>query len=391
MIGVGGVTFGAQKLGEKNKPLANYFFSSAFVINIIVNLAAMVILIVFQDGIIHLLNANGILKGYVRDYLGVIKYFYLFMMTNLTFSMFIRSEGKPQLSLVFGLAGNILNIVLDYLFIMKWNYGMKGAALASGVSVLIPFIFGILYFSSKRSVYKLIRFKLKFIDLQKMVFCGSAEFISQIATSITIYIFNRVILNRMGINGVAAYTVIGYVLFFQSMILTGIAIGIHPLISFHFGAKNKDAIFNLLSIALKSVFILGIVFLLVAFFGSHAIVSIFSPKNETLSTGKAFLDIAGYGLKIFAFYFLLNGYNMIAAAYFTSVCEFKAAAIVSLLRSLVLINILVLTLPYLFGNTGIWLAAPLTEGLTFIFSYFQIKQSKSILLNINPEAKLSLG
>jgi putative MATE family efflux protein len=240
MIGVGGITLGAQSLGRQNRERANHYFTLAVVVSVIVNITAMMVLLLFQEQIIKLLNAKGVLTGYVRDYLGTMTFFYVFMMANLIFSMFIRSEGKPQLSLLFGIVSNIINIILDYIFIMKLEYGMRGAAIASGLSVFIAFVIGIIYFLSKRSVFKFQKFNPNINDLKKMFFYGSAEFVAQISLSITTYLFNWVLLKRIGINGVAALSIVGYVSFIQNMVLSGIAVGIHPVISFLFGAKSKD-------------------------------------------------------------------------------------------------------------------------------------------------------
>lgn len=370
MIGVGGVTLGAQSLGRQNKSQANHYFNLALLLCIIVNGLAMVILLLFQDGIVRLLNAKGILVGYVRDYLGVMTFFYVFMMVNMIFSMFIRAEGKPQLSLVFGILSNILNIILDYLLIMKSGYGMKGAAVASGLSVMISFFLGVFYFLSKRSLFEFNRPGFNIIDVKKMFFYGLSEFVGQISLSITIYLYNWVILKRIGTSGVAAFTIVGYVSFIQNMILTGIAVGIHPLISFHFGAKNKDKIFELLSIALKVVFFTGAVFLGIVILAAGEIVGIFAHHNKEL------LNMASLGLRLYAIGFLMNGYNIIAATYFTSLGQAKTAAIISMLRSLILISIFIFVLPCLMGNTGIWLAEPLTEGITFIVAYLWVKRSK---------------
>jgi Na+-driven multidrug efflux pump len=105
MIGVGGVTLAARCLGERNAPRAHSFFTTAIGVSALFQLAALIVLFLFQDPIIALLNAKGIVAGYVRDYLGIMKYFYGLMMLNLTFTMFIRSEGKPQLARCSGSPG----------------------------------------------------------------------------------------------------------------------------------------------------------------------------------------------------------------------------------------------------------------------------------------------
>ncbi|HEX2953401.1 MAG TPA: MATE family efflux transporter, partial [Bacillota bacterium] len=339
MIGVGGVTLGAQSLGEKKRDQASNYFTTAFGLVVAVNIVAVIVLFFFQDGIIGMLHAQGVLYGYVRDYLGMIKYFYVFMMANLIFSMFIRSEGKPQLSLAFGVVGNVLNIFLDYWFIMKLGYGMKGAALASGLSVLIPFLFGVGYFISRRSVYKWVKVSLNRNDLGKIFLYGSAEFIAQISMSITIYIFNWVILRRIGTSGVAAYTIIGYLSFIQYMIISGIAVGIHPVLSYHFGAKQPASILSLLSIALRAVTFLGVIIFLMSLLFGDPIARMFAKNDSTV------VHLTVFGLRIFSLAFILNGYNMIAAVYFTSLGAAKEAAMISIMRSIVLLNSMVIVLP----------------------------------------------
>ena len=115
MVGVGGLTLAMHSLGGGNKPLADKRFTFTIVLNAVVNLIASVVLIVFRDAVIGFLNVEEELLPYVRDYLGIMSYFYIFIMMNITIMMFIRGEGKPQLSLMFSIIANTLNIVLDYL------------------------------------------------------------------------------------------------------------------------------------------------------------------------------------------------------------------------------------------------------------------------------------
>lgn len=372
-IGVGGVTLATRSLGAKENQRANYYFSFSLMAIFVMNTIIVVMIAVFLDEVVMLLNARDFMYQYVKDFLSVVVYFYIFMMMNMAFSMFIRAEGKPQLSLLFGLAGNIFNVILDYVFIMKLDWGMKGAALASGIAVLLPFLFGVGYFLTNRSVFGFNKFTVTLIDFKNILMIGSAEFISQISISITTFIFNLVLLERFGVNGVAAFTIIGYVLFIQNMILTGIAIGIHPVISYNYGAKNIGMIFNLLKTALKVVFLVGVLVFMVSFVASESIISIFSKGNAEL------LHIGGIGLKLFSITFLLNGYNMIALVFFTSIGETKVAALVSSLRSLILLVIFLLVLPYILGDIGIWLTTPLTEAVTFVIAYFLVTRTKEKL------------
>lgn len=373
MVGVGGLTLAMHSLGGGNKPQADKRFTFTIVLNAAVNLIASVVLIVFRDEVIGFLNVGEELLPYVRDYLGIMSYFYIFIMMNITVMMFIRGEGKPQLSLVFSIIANTLNIVLDYLFIMRLDYGMKGAALATGISVIVAFVSGMIYFAGGKSVFKYCRITFDIEDFKSIIFNGSSEFVGQISISITTYLFNLVIIRSIGVNGVAAYTIVGYISLLQYMVITGIMQGIHPLISYSFGAKDRENIFRILAIGIKAVLLVGAVAFVLSFGATEEIVRVFSHENTEL------MKIANYGIKIYSVAFFINGFNMVASAYFTSLGDAKTSMLISALRSLILINILIFILPVFLGETGIWLTTPLTEAITFIVSYAFIRKSRARL------------
>lgn len=373
MVGVGGVTLAMQSLGEKDMQRANRRFTFTLLLNTLVSILATLLLISFRDVIIGFLNAEGELHYYVKDYLGTMSYFYIFMMMNITFSMFIRGEGKPQLSLVFSILANILNIVLDYLLIIRFDYGMKGAALASGIAVIVAFVLGLLYFTGGRSVFRYCRISFDREDFKSIVFNGSSEFIGQVSISITTFLFNLVIIKSLGINGVAAFTIVGYISFVEYMALTGIAQGIHPLISYSYGAKDKDSILSLLSIGIKAVAAVGVVAFILSFAATEGIIRIFAHGNIEL------MNIANYGIKLYSIAFLINGYNVVSSAYFTSLGDARTSLLISALRSLVLVSVFIIILPPLIGTSGIWVTVPLTEAVTFLVAWLYIRRSRASL------------
>lgn len=370
MIGLGGMTLATHNLGAKDMVRARQRFTFTIVLNAAVILAIVLLLRLFLDNVVHILNAKGELQGYVKDYLGTMSFFYLFMMMNIVFSMFIRGEGKPQLSLFFGIAGNIINILLDYLFIIKLGCGIKGAAFASGIAVLVPFLLGCIYFLRGRSAYRVVKFSFDREDFRTILFNGSSEFISQVSVCITTYLFNFVILRRIGVDGIAAFTIVGYIFFIQYMILTGIAQGVNTLVSYCFGARDRETIMRLLSIGLKAVLTVGVVAFIMSMVATEGIVRLFVENRSGI------VEIAKGGMRIYAFAFLLNGYNFIATAYFTSLGDAKTSAAIAILRSLVLVNVFILVLPPILGDIGIWLTVPLTESITLILSYVSISKSK---------------
>jgi len=135
--------------------------------------------------------------------------------TTRIFLLLIRAQGNPGLSLFFGVAGNLLNLTLDYVMIARLGMGLRGAALASGISVIVPISCGIIYFLSGRSILQFVKVSWNFRDMTQILFNGSSEMIGQLSVGFTMWVFNTIILSRMGVDGVAAYTIVGYAAFLK--------------------------------------------------------------------------------------------------------------------------------------------------------------------------------
>ncbi|OGR27632.1 MAG: hypothetical protein A2277_13250 [Desulfobacterales bacterium RIFOXYA12_FULL_46_15] len=369
MIGVGGAVKTGHSLGAGKEGEAAGYFSSTIMLAAILIIAMAVLCLVFFEPLLGKLNTDPALNGFVSSYLRAILWFYPAMMMNIVFSIFIRAEGKPGLSLFFGVAGNILNIVLDYLMIVRWGMGLRGAALATGISVLVPMWCGILYFLSGRSVLQFVKFSWEWQDIRQIIYNGSSEMIGQLSVGFTTWVFNRVILSRMGVDGVAAYTIAGYIAFVQMMVITGFAIGLGPIVGYDFGAGKTDSIRQVMKIAFASGFITGFICWALILFSSAAIAESFSSGNGNIIT----LAQSGFGL--FAAAFLLNGFNILTTAYFTSIGNAGVSLFIASLRGLLLINLFVLTLPLFMGDAGIWLSYPLAELVTLFFAVVFMRQS----------------
>ena len=153
------------------------------------------------------------------------------------------------------------------------------------------------------------------------------------------------------------------------MVITGFATGLAPIVGYSFGAGNSDYIKRVMKIALISAFIAGLVCWIIVLFSSAKIAELFSPENETV------MALASSGFGIFAAAFLLNGFNILVTAYFTSIGNAKISAIIASMRGLLLINIFILILPRLVGDAGIWASYPLAELVTFLFAARFLRKS----------------
>lgn len=370
MIGVGGVSLAGRRLGAKKTNESIDVFNQTLLTG---SIALMILSVIFSIGLKPLLSQIGLdstTQHTMLQYYRVMLWVYPFMNINIIFGMFIRCEGKPHLFMINTIVTTVVNIALDYTFIVKMNLGMRGAAWASGVAVMIGTLLMIGYFMSSKTLFGFKTFKYIKEDLKKTLTNGSSELIGQLSLSITTLFFNIVIMNRMGLLGVAAMTLVGYTYYVFNMIVTGFGQGVGPIFSFSYGAKAFTIGICLRQHTQRIVFVLGIVFFVAFFIGGSAYVQLFTRDAELMNL------VIG-GLRLFSLSFLVTGFNLIASFYFTSVGYAKESAIISSLRGLVLLTLNIFLLPLIFGNPGIWLVAPVTEMATFIVAIYFLKQINS--------------
>lgn len=200
---------------------------------------------------------------------------------------------------------------------------------------------------------------------------GSFEFIGEISLGISMFAYNFVILKNIGMDGVTAFTVVGYIAFMFNMVIIGFGQGASPLISFVYGANESGLAASLRKITNTFVFGAGIVLLVFVFACSRWYSSLFvkSPVVE---------DMIRYGVVIYALSFLFSGINTISSFYFTAIGKAKESALISSSRGLVILLICIFTLPAIWGMTGVWLVAPITELLTLFISLFFINQEGTL-------------
>ncbi|MBF8984146.1 MATE family efflux transporter [Lutibacter sp. B2] len=377
MIAVGGVTLTTIKMGEGSIHEASKKFSFTLLLLAISSIIITIFSLIFLEELTIFLGANQSIFHYVKDYLGSILIFSIFFMGGYALDLFLRSDGKPNLSMLFILIGTLLNICLDYLFIVKWNLSVKGAAYATGISELVSFTLLFCYFLSTKSKLKLVKPHFDKSSFLKILYNGSSEFLSEISMGLVTFVYNLIMMKYFGPIGVSAVAIIMYISTIVYMVIYGIAQGISPIISYNYGAKKYIRIFKILKLAISTSFVIGILSFILMFFNIDSIVSIFIKGNIEVS------KIASYGGKFFSITFLLCGFNIISSTYFTAIGNAKASAIISLSRTIIFQLITVVVFTYIFGSKGMWISQPFADLLTLILSFVFIRQSKRLLINAN--------
>lgn len=371
-VGVGGSVICGRLLGAKDNNKASEVFSQTIVTALVICIITSLAVFLLFSPILKILKADGELSVYFTEYYGIMLVNYPLMVIGTILGMFIRADGKPQMCMLVSIVSCILNAVLDYILVGRLAMGVEGSAIASLIVQVFAVIVQLAYFI-KPSLY--IRFRRFSFDkkVNKETFInGSSEFIGEMASAVSMFAFNYVLMKYVGAEGVAAFTILGFAVYGYSMIAIGFGQGITPLISICCGAKEYETAMELRRITNKILFVIGLIVAVIFFiFGkSYAM---------TFGCSDIVADMVSAGFRIYAVTFLVMGYDVINSMYFTGCGDAKSSALISSLRGIVLLIAFTFIFSALWGMTGVWLAAPATEVLTAVVSVYLITKQKKML------------
>lgn len=365
IIGTGGCALIGKTLGEGDKEKANSLFSMLTYLTIGFGTALGIFGILTVKQVASFLGADELMLDICTSYGRVVLVGVPFVMLQFVFQSFFVVAEKPQLSLYSTLAAGCMNMILDVLFVGAFHLGVEGAAVATVMSQVVGGGFPLIYFSRKNS--SLLRLGKTSFDgkaLLKTLGNGSSEFVSNISMSVVGMLYNVQLMKYSGENGVAAYGVLMYVNIVFLAIFIGFSTGTAPIISYHFGADNKDELKSLFNKSLKIIGIFAAFMLLAGELLSRPLAFIFVGYDEKL------MDLTVRAFIIFSFSFPLASVPIYGSSFFTALNDGFTSAAISFLRTVVFQVGAVLLLPVIFGVDGIWyslIVAELTAAAVTVF------------------------
>lgn len=372
MLSVGASALIAKKLGEQKSEEAKLNFSLITIVSVITGIIFAIVCLIFIKPLIYLLGSDAAIYHYCHDYFVPILICTPFCILQILFQAFYVVAGKPKIGLIISIIGGTVNVVLDYVFIVPIDMGIVGASYGTIIGFFIQSFFGTGYFLFKRKgtlYFTVPKYDLKVI--LKSCHNGLAEFIGNMAVSITTFLFNIEMMKYIGVDGVAAITIVLYGEYILVSIFIGYSIGVSPVFSYNYGAKNTFQLKNIFKITLYFISIISILIYIVSLFMAPYLVSVFAVKDSVV------FNLALGGFMLFAISFFFSGTNIFSAALFSALSNGKIAAIISVLRTLIFLSGCIVCLPMVFGINGIWLAIPVTEFLAFIISWYYFLTQKN--------------
>ncbi len=363
MIGTGGSALVAMELGCGRKEKANQTFTMLILFTIILGILLSITgMLLIRPASLFLGATPAMLPDCVLYGRVTIAFTGAFMLQNV-FQSFLAAAEKPKLRLAVTIIAGVTNALLDAVFIAGFRWGLAGAALATGIGQCIGGILPLIYFlRPNSSLLRLTRARLEPKPILKTCANGSSEVMSSVSSSTVSMLYNFQLLRLIGEDGVSAYGVLMYVQFIFIAISIGYSIGSAPVISYHYGAGNHAELKNMLRKSTVLMLGSGILLTCLAVCLSAPLAKIFVGYDADL------YKLTTHAFHLFAFSFLLAGFNLFASGFFTALNNGGISACISFLRALVFQALSVLLLPLFIGVDGIWLAITVAEVCACIIS-----------------------
>ena len=368
MFGVGSSVVASIHLSQGKRRVASINITQALVFSTLLILIMSALCFYYIEPLAKLLGSSDRLLPLAVEYMAWYLPFLVFY-EILNIGMFcIRLDGSPTYAMMCNAIAAILNIILDYIFIFEFGWGIMGAAFATSLGTVVGGLMTLIYLLKFSRSLHLCRIKLSIKSMMLtlrnvsyMIKLGSSAFISEASIACMMFLGNYVFIHYLGEDGVAAFSIACYFFPIIFMVYNAIAQSAQPIISYNFGAGQPDRVRKALHLAIRTALICGISFFIITVLCRQNIVSLFIDRSY------AAFDIAVNGISYFGIGFIFFAFNMIGIGYYQSVERGQRAMIITLLRGVAFMLIGFLVLPKILGVPGIWLAVPFAELLTMLY------------------------
>jgi len=372
MLGTGGNAVVSKALGEGDSARANRYFSmliyATVVIGVVLSICGMLVVRpvakLFASAEQNMSDAERAelidwCVIYARIILAALP---MFMIQNAFQGFFVTAE-KSRLGLYVTVMAGVCNIILDAMFVVGFQGGLVGAAIATALSQVLGGVLPSFYFFRKNdSLLRLGKTRFEPKVFGKVCVNGLSELLSNISLSVVTILYNAQLMRYVGIKGVSAYGIMMYIGFIFIAVFIGYSIGVSPIVGYDYGAQNKKE--------LKNIFTKSVVFSLIAGIVMTALACLFATPLSRIFVrdDRELLALTTRGLRIYSLCFLLTGLNIFASSFFTALSNGTLSLLISFFRTFLCQVAAVLLLPLLLEVDGIWLAAFMAELITMFLT-----------------------
>lgn len=375
LVGIGASTLISVKLGQKDYQTAQQILGNVLVLKLITGFGLTILTLLALDPILYFFGASPDTISYARDYMQIILLGNVVTHTYFGLNAILRSTGHPRKAMYATILTVLINTILDPIFIYLFDWGIRGAAIATVIAQTITLFWQFMHFTNQR---ELIHFRKGIYKLQKQIVShvisiGLAPFLMNLGACLIVIVINKGLKAYEGDLAIGAFGIVNRIVFLFAMIVMGLNQGMQPIAGYNFGAKAYARLNEVLKLTIYSATAIMSFGFLVGMFLPRQAVSIFTTHPDLIELGST-------GLRIATLMYPIVGFQMVTSNFFQSIGMANKAIFLSMTRQILFLLPCLLILPLFMGANGIWYSLPISDSLASLISgvmlYRHFKHSK---------------
>lgn len=381
LVGAGAAAMVSIRMGQQRRNEAIHILGNAFMLNILIGALFSVFSLIFLNDLLILFGASPETLPYARDFMEIILAGNIIAHVFFGLNNILRATGYPGKAMVSVLLTVIVNIALAPLFIFCFNWGIRGAALATVTAQTVGMIWVLAHFCSKKPYIHFSKpaFRLSSKIVLDIFAVGMSPFIIHTLSSVVTIVMNLQLGKFGGDYAIGAFGIVNSIASIITMIVLGLTQGMQPIAGYNYGALRTDRVFSVLKLTI--LWATGVCL-------TGFILSQLFPQQiaRAFTTDTEMIEMTALGMKIFMSGFVLVGFQIVVSNFFQAIGKAKIAAFLSLTRQVIFLIPLLFILPYFYRLEGVWasgalsdIAAAITTATVLFYSYKKIKDNKIIL------------
>ncbi|MFA5210972.1 MAG: MATE family efflux transporter [Patescibacteria group bacterium] len=374
VFGVGGASLISRKLGERKKEEAETVLGNVLSLVFLSSIIISILLLVFIEPLMKIFGASEEILPLSIKYGQIIFGGLIFFSFGVAASSLVRAEGEAKMAMLSMILGSIINIILDYIFIIKYNWSVAGAAWASVLSNVFSFFYIFSFYFLGKSLLKI---KIKNFKLQKNIVkeifgIGLSDFARQSSFSLVVVIINRLLGFYGGDLAIATYGIVQRLVSFVMMPIFGLIQGMQPIVGFNYGAGDVKRVLKTIRLSVFYGTCLSVFAFFIFLFFSRFMVAIFTTEKDLLEMGE-------HALKIIFLSAPFIGLQVVSGGMYQAMGRAGVAFFISIFKQFLVLIPFLFILSYLFNLDGIWYAFAISDVIAFVVSFYLYKREIKLI------------
>lgn len=385
LIGAGSASRLSISLGENDHEMTEKIAGTSLILTLLLSGSVLTLLFLFLKPVLMFAGASEVNYPYARDFLLIFLPGSLFLTLCFNFNNLMRASGYPLKAMITLLISVVANIILAPIFILYLNWGMKGAATATTISMAISCFFVMLHFLNKNSVVrlKLVNIRLRLKIAKSIIIIGLPQALIQITASAVVILINYQLHYYAPLEGIigddviAAFSNANRLIMLIIMIVIGLTQGMQPIVGYNYGAKNMLRVKEILFYTIKVATCVTTLGFILSFCIPDVLVKIFSPD-------KSIIVLSATALRDITLAYILVGFQIVTVSFFQCIGMAKQSIFLSLSRQVFFLIPALLIVPKIWGLSGVWLACPIADLLAtsisglLLFNQFSMYKKRKL-------------